>query len=811
MVQASNNSAELIENEIIGGVSEPLEHDSSSKHVTGEAVYVDDIPEPPNTLHVQIGMSTRAHAKIKSLNLEGVESASGVKTILTAADIVGSNDFGHAQLSDDRVFADGIVEFHGQAIFAAVADSYHQARSAVRSAQISYEDLEPILTIEDALKARSFLGDPIVLEKGDASSALKSSRNRLKGRVQCGGQEHFYLEPQVSLAVPKESGDMHIYCATQDPSAVQHLVARVLGKPANAVTVEVRRMGGAFGGKETLATHFAAVAALAAQKTGRPAKCRLDRDDDMILTGKRHAFLFDYDVGFTDEGRITAIDMLVAGNGGYSADQSPYILQRAIYHCDGAYYLENARFRGYACKTNICTSCAFRGFGSPQALLAAERIMDRIAIHLNKDPLEVRKLNLYGVEDRNITPYDWKIEDNILPQIIEEIEQSSDISNRRTQIRYFNKNSPWLKKGIALLPLKYSVGFTATFLNQAGALIHIYQDGSIMLNHGGTEMGQGLFIKVAQIVAEEFQVDLSKIKITSTVTDKVPNTTATAASSGTDMNGAAAQIAARSLKKRLTEFASRHYNTPVEDIEFKNGAVRIGQNFIEFAELVHHAYMNLVSLSSSGFYKNPDIGVNAKTMKGRPYHYSAYGAAVVEVAIDTLTGETKVLRIDILHDVGRSINPSIDLGQLEGGFVQGMGWLTSEELYWNRDGELQTHAPSTYKIPVASDRPADMRMRLVEWSKNREDTVFRSKAIGEPPLNLAVSVFNAITDAVASIADHKICPNLDAPATPERILAACDEMRDASQQQLIHQNGNGQFDSKSFSKPRQSVELEQRV
>ena len=762
---------------IRGGVAQRLEHDSALMHVTGQALYVDDIPEPPGTLHVQIGMSDRSHARLLNLDLEDVRTAPGVRTVLTATDVTGENDFGHARVEDDRVFAEAVVEFQGQAMFAVAADSYLQARSAVRLARVDYDDLAPLLTVEDSLRAQSYVSEPKSLERGDALSALERACHRLRGRVQCGGQEHFYLEPQASLAMPTESGDVHIYCATQDPSAVQHLVARILGRPANAVTVEVRRMGGAFGGKETLATQFAAIAALAAQKTDRPAKCRLDRDDDMLLTGKRHGFLFEYDVGFEDDGRVTALDVLVAAHSGYSEDQSPHILQRAMYHCDGAYYLENVRIRGFACKTNTCTGCAFRGFGSPQGLLFAERMMDEIACHLGKEPLEVRKINLYGINERNTTPYDWVIEDNVLPRIMKELEESSGFDKRRTAVRSFNAKSEWIKKGIALMPLKYSVGFTAAFLNQAGALIHIYQDGSVTLNHGGTEMGQGLFVKVAQIVAEEFQVDRERIKITSTTTDKVPNTTATAASSGTDMNGAAAQIAARKIKRRLIEFAARHYKVEDDRIVFESGSVRIGNMSVPFEALVHDAYMNLVSLSATGFYRNPGISVDPKTLKGRPYHYNAYGAAVVEVAIDTLTGESKVLRVDILHDVGRSLNPAIDLGQLEGGFIQGMGWLTSEELFWDDAGCLMTHAPSTYKIPVASDRPEDMRMQLVDWNANKEDTVFRSKAIGEPPLNLAVSVFNAITDAVASVGNHQVCPDLDAPATPERILMACDSLR----------------------------------
>lgn len=760
------------------GVFQRLTHDSASRHVTGEAVYIDDMSELDGTLHVQVGLSTRAHAKILEMNLEAVKNAPGVIAVLTASDVTGVNDFGHACVGDDRVFADGIVEFYGQAIFCVAAETYAAGRAAVRLAEIKYENLVPVLSIENALATKSYVAPEKMLEQGDARFILGTAKNRLKGSVSCGGQEHFYLEPQVSLAIPKEEGDVHVYCATQDPSAVQHLLARVIGKPANSVTVEVRRMGGGFGGKETLPTQFASIAALTALKTGRPAKCRLDRDDDMLITGKRHGMQFKYDVGFDDTGRIQAIDFQILADSGYSQDQSPQIIQRAMFHSDGAYYLENAHIEGHPLKTNKCTGCAFRGFGSPQALLGIERVLDEISFYLRKEPLDIRKANLYGQKDRNVSLSGQLIDDNILPRLLEELEESSEYAARRKSVKAFNAESPWVKRGIAFMPLKFGVGFSSKFLNQAGALIHIYQDGSIHLNHGGTEMGQGLYVKVAQIVAEEFNVDIDTIKITSTVTDKVPNTTSTAASSGTDMNGAAAQIAAQEIKGRLIEFAAEHYKVDANRIVFEQGKVKIGNISVSFPELVNEAYMNLVSLSATGYYKNPDIGVDPLTNNGRPYHYNVYSGAVVEVAIDTLTGESKVLRIDILHDAGKSLNPAIDIGQIEGGFVQGMGWLTCEELVWNENGALTTHAPSTYKIPVSSDCPENFRVKLIEWNENTQETVYRSKAIGEPPLNLAVSVFNAITDAVSSVAEYRYCPDLNAPATPEAILMACEDLRD---------------------------------
>ena len=765
---------------LAGGVHQRLIHDSAVRHVTGEAVYIDDMAEPSGVLHLCPGLSRRAHARIISIDREALLACDGVVAVLTDDDVPGANDFGHAGRGDDKVFADTVVDYHGQAVFAVLATSYEAARRAAALDVVSYEDLAPVLTIEDAMAAESFLAPPFRLVRGDTKAALAEAPCRLTGTFRCGGQEHFYLEPQVAMSVPGEDGTVHVYSSTQDPSAVQHLLARVLGRPANAVTIEVRRLGGGFGGKETVATQFAAMAAVASLRTGRSVKCRLDRDDDMIMTGKRHAFRFDYDVGFTRDGLLAGIELSVAANCGYSEDQSLAVLARAIFHCDNAYYLPNVTITGYPCRTNICTGCAFRGFGSPQGNIAIERVMNAIAHQLGRDPWDIRRLNLYGDAGRDVTHYDWPITDNVLPRILEELRSSSDFVHRRRAVRRFNEASPVLRRGIALTPLKYGVGFSAAFLNQAGALIHIYQDGSIQLNHGGTEMGQGLYVKVAQIVAEELQVDIDRIRITGAVTDKVPNTTATAASSGTDMNGAAAQIAARTLKSRLADFAAESHKVPREQVVFANNRVRVGNADMSFDELVGEAYRNLVSLSSTGFYSNPAIDVDFTTMKGRPYHYNAYGAAVVEVEIDTLTGESRVLRVDILHDVGKSLNPAIDLGQLEGGFMQGIGWLTMEELVWDSSGRLLTHAPSTYKIPACSDRPDVFNMRLVDWNENREDTVFRSKAIGEPPFNLAISVFNALTDAVSSVADHRRLPDLDAPATPERILLACERLRGLS-------------------------------
>ncbi len=761
---------------ISGGVRRSLKHDSAHKHVTGEAVYIDDIPAPANLLHLACGQSSKAHARIKAMDLSQVRQAPGVVAVLTKEDIPGENDVGPV-IHDDPVFADGLVQYIGQSLFAVAAESREQARRAALLAQIEYEELEPVLSIDEALAKENYVLPDHVIRRGDSKAALDRAPRRLSGSVQVGGQDHFYLEGMVSLALPAEDGDVQIWCSTQHPSEVQHNVARVLGRPSNAVTVDVRRMGGGFGGKETQSALFAAIAALAAVRTGRPAKFCLDRDDDMVMTGKRHDFRIDYDVGFDEDGRIQAIDFMQASRCGMSADLSGAISDRAMFHADNAYYLNDVTITSHRCKTNTVSNTAFRGFGGPQGMFGIECVIDEIAFALGKDPLEVRKLNLYGGEGRNITPYSMTVEDSVLPEIIQELEASSDYARRRAAVRDFNAASPVMKKGIALTPVKFGISFSTKHLNQAGALIHIYADGSVHLNHGGTEMGQGLFIKVAQIVAEELQVDLERIKITAASTGKVPNTSATAASSGTDLNGKAAQAAARSIRERLVAFAATKYEVKPSEVRFRANKVHIGEETISFDELIGQAYLARVSLSSTGFYKTPKIFYDRETASGRPFYYFAYGAAVSEVMIDTLTGEHKLLRVDILHDAGQSINPAIDLGQIEGGFIQGYGWLTSEELFWDDSGRLRTHAPSTYKIPACSDRPEDFRMKLLESGRNREDVIHRSKAIGEPPLMLAISAFSALADAVASVGDYKLRPCLNAPATPERVLMAVEAIR----------------------------------
>ncbi|MDO9321091.1 MAG: xanthine dehydrogenase molybdopterin binding subunit, partial [Pseudomonas sp.] len=558
---------------------------------------------------------------------------------------------------------------------------------------------------------------------------------------------------------------------------VQKLVAEVLGVAMHKIVIDMRRMGGGFGGKETQAAGPACICAVIAHLTGRPTKMRLPRVEDMQMTGKRHPFFVQYDVGFDDNGRLHGIQLELAGNCGYSPDLSGSIVDRAMFHSDNAYYLGDATINGHRCKTNTASNTAYRGFGGPQGMVAIEEVMDAIARSLGKDPLDVRKANYYGKTERNVTHYYQTVEDNLLEEMTADLEASSDYAKRREEIIAFNATSPVLKKGLALTPVKFGISFTATFLNQAGALIHLYTDGSIHLNHGGTEMGQGLNTKVAQVVAEVFQVDIERIQITATNTDKVPNTSPTAASSGTDLNGKAAQNAAEIIKQRLVEFAARHYKVTEADVEFRNGQVRVRDQFVSFEALIAQAYFGQVSLSSTGFYRTPKIFYDRTKAAGRPFYYYAFGAACVEVLVDTLTGEYKMLRTDILHDVGASLNPAIDIGQVEGAFVQGMGWLTMEELVWNAKGKLMTNGPASYKIPAVADMPMDMRVKLVENRKNPEDTVFHSKAVGEPPFMLGIAAWCALKDAVASIADYRAQPAIDAPATPERVLWGVQQMK----------------------------------
>ena len=761
---------------ISGDVHEARNHDSAHLHVSGRAQYVDDLPEPAGCTHIYVAMSERAHADILELDLSEVATAPGVHCVISARDIPGDNDIGPV-IHDDPVFAETVVQFHGQPIFAVAAESRKAARLAAMRATVRYEDKPALLTLTQARAQNETVETPQVMRLGDAHAALQAAPQSLRGQLEMGGQDHFYLEGQIALSVPGEDGTLKIYSSTQNPTEAQHLIAHLLDKPSAAVTVEVRRMGGAFGGKETQSTLIAAIAALVTEKTGRPAKLRLDRDDDMIMTGKRHDFAIDYQAGFDQNGVLQSAVFDLASRCGFSTDLSLAINDRAMFHSDNCYYLGNAEITSHRFRTNTVSNTAFRGFGGPQGMLGVERMMDDIAFAVGRDPLDVRLDNLYGGPGRDLTPYHQTVEDNVAGELIETLAASSQYRARRAEIETHNLKNGILKRGIALTPVKFGISFTAKHLNQAGALIHVFTDGTIQLNHGGTEMGQGLFVKVAQVVAHEFQVDIEQIQIMSTSTEKVPNTSATAASSGSDLNGMAAQRAARTIKDRLIAFLSERENVPAEQIKFKNNHVQVGDQSFSFQDVVSAAYMARISLSATGYYRTPKIHYDRETHQGRPFFYFAYGAAVSEVEIDTLTGENRVLRTDILHDVGRSLNPAIDLGQIEGGFIQGMGWLTTEELVFDDAGRLRTHAPSTYKIPTSADRPGIFNVEIWDKGENKEHTIHHSKAVGEPPFMLAISVFSALTHAVSGAAEHKVFPKLDAPATPERILMAVEAAR----------------------------------
>lgn len=756
-------------------VGKALPHDSAHLHVSGRAAYTDDLPEPKGLLHLAIGMSTVAHANVTGMDLTAVLASRGVVDVCAAADIAGENNYGSI-VKDDPLFADGLVQYIGQPLFAVAAINVDAARKAARKAEVEYEELEAILDPLTAVEKKSFVLPSEKLVRGKPDVALADAPHRIRRRVTLGGQDQFYLEGHVAMAIPQDDGGILVYSSTQHPDEVQSIIAHATCREAKDIVVVCRRMGGAFGGKESQAALIACVAALAADKTGRPCKLRLDRDDDMIMTGKRHDFVIDYDVGFDDTGRILAVDFEFASRCGMSADLSGPVNDRTMFHCDNAYFLKNVRIVSHRCKTNTVSNTAFRGFGGPQGMFAIEYVIDDIARALGKDPLEVRRHNFYGKKKRNITHYQQVVEDNIVDELFDALVESSDYERRRAEIREYNAKSSVLKRGIAITPVKFGISFTNTILNQAGALVHVYKDGTVLLNHGGTEMGQGLYIKVAQVVADELGIDIAKIRATAADTSKVPNASATAASSGSDMNGKAAQKAAAKIRKRLTAFAAHEYGVSEAEVDYRGGKVYVADRIMEFSELTQLAWLNRISLSATGFYRTPKIHYDRATFSGRPFYYYAYGAAVSEVVVDTLTGENRVLRTDILHDCGDSLNPAIDLGQVEGGYVQGVGWLTSEELWWDDRGALGTHAPSTYKIPTCSDLAPDFRVELTRNLANREKTIYRSKAVGEPPFMLALSAFLAIRDAIAE--SDTAAPALQAPATPESVLRTLRGMAD---------------------------------
>jgi xanthine dehydrogenase large subunit len=753
------------------GSSRP--HESARAHVTGTATYIDDIPEIKGTLHAAPILSTVAHGRLIGIDSSTALAMPGVRAVVLASDIPGDPVLA-TFVHDELIFARDEVHHVGQVIGLVVAETVMQARRAARKVQLNIEPLPPVLSAREAHAQRSYVLPPVTVRRGEPEAALARSPHRMQGRLEVGGQEHFYLEGQVAYAIPQEQGQWRIHSSTQHPGEVQHWVAHALGLENNAVTAECRRMGGGFGGKETQAGHMAVWAALAARKCDRPVKLRLDRDDDFLITGKRHPFEYDYEVGFDDGGLVTALKLTMLVNCGFSADLSGPVADRAIFHTDNAYYLSDVEIVSCRCKTNTQSHTAFRGFGGPQGMIVIEAILGDIARVLGLDALQVRQRNLYGIAERNVTHYGMKVEDNILAPLIARLEESSEYKKRRADTAHWNAASPVIRRGLAITPVKFGISFTATFFNQAGALVHVYTDGSVQVNHGGTEMGQGLNTKIAQIVADELGVPFERVRSTAADTGKVPNASATAASSSTDLNGRAAQYAARHVRDNLAAFVAGLDGCGAGAVRFKGGEVISPHATRSFDEVVKAAYANRIQLWSDGFYRTPKIHYDKTTLTGRPFYYFAYGAACSEVAIDTLTGEHRVLRVDILHDAGASLNPAIDIGQIEGGFIQGMGWLTTEQLVWTEQGQLATHAPSTYKIPTAGDVPAHFFVQL--WPEaNREDNVGGSKAVGEPPLMLAISVWEALRDAVAGARGEQRPVVMRAPATPENVLAALGE------------------------------------
>ncbi|MGR3756807.1 MAG: xanthine dehydrogenase molybdopterin binding subunit [Tranquillimonas sp.] len=804
-------------------VGKPLPHDAALLHVTGQARYIDDIPLPGDALHLAFGLSEIARGRLADVDLSAVRAAPGVMRVLTAGDLPRPADCSPSN-HDEPLLAEGEVFYCGQPIFLVIAHSHLAARRAARLARISYDELPAILTVDAALEAGSrFEEGPRIWAKGDAAAALAAAPNRLDGRIEIGGQEHFYLEGQAALALPQEDGEMVVHSSSQHPTEIQHKVAEALDLPMSDVRVEVRRMGGGFGGKESQGNHLAVACAVAASLTGRPCKMRYDRDDDMVITGKRHDLRVDYSVGYDDTGRLLAVDFRHYMRCGWSMDLSLPVADRAMLHSDNAYLLDHVRIESHRLKTHTQSATAFRGFGGPQGMVGIERVMDHVAHRLGRDPLEVRRRNYYadatdppsaaqnaaaapsaatddpssaaaaasdedltsrGAEGATVaqarptparsaaaqtTPYGMAVEDFALNAMTDRLAQSADYAARRRAVAAWNAADPILKRGLALTPVKFGISFTLTHLNQAGALVHVYQDGSIRMNHGGTEMGQGLFRKVAQVAADRFGLDISSVRITATDTGKVPNTSATAASSGSDLNGMAVRAACDTIRDRIAAFLAERHQADPATVRFSDGQVVVGGERYPFAEAVKLAYMARVSLSATGFYATPKLEWDRIAGRGRPFFYFAHGAAVTEAVVDTLTGEYRLLRTDILHDCGSSLNPALDIGQIEGGFVQGAGWLTGEELVWDDRGRLRTHAPSTYKIPACGDRPR--RFDVALWDRpNREDTIYRSKAVGEPPLMLGISALMALSDACAACGPHY--PALDAPATPERVLAA---------------------------------------
>ncbi len=761
-----------------------LKHDSAVKHVTGQSVYVNDI-EANRQLVGRVVYSPEAHARISLIDTKAALKLNGVVAILTYKDIPGKNQMGPV-IDDEPCLAEDEVGFIGQAIALIAAETEEAALKAEKLIRIEYEELESILDLREAIESGSLIAPPRIIECGNAEETLKSVPHIISGELETGAQEHWYLETQSALAIPGEGREMFMHASSQNPAETQAIVAEVLGIAKNEVDVEVRRMGGGFGGKETQGNHVAAWAALLANATRRPVGIHLFRDDDQKITGKRHRFLSKYQVGFNDEGKILVYTVELNSDAGAATDLSRAILERAMLHAENSYFIPNASIIGNAYKTNLPSNTAFRGFGGPQGIAVIETAIDKIARYLKKDSAEIRRLNFYGIAENNITPYGETIANNRLHVMFDQLIASSDYYKRRKVIADFNAKHEFVKRGISLTPVKFGISFTTAFLNQAGALVHIYNDGTIAVNHGGTEMGQGLNTKIHGIAADEFGVSPEIIRVNPTNTSKVPNTSATAASSGSDLNGMAVKNAIDKLKSRLAQVALTELKIKLKNDSLTADQIMFSDNTvfavlhpelqISFNDLVKQAYLSQVSLSATGFYKTPGIFFDRELGVGNPFYYYAYGMSVSEVEVDVLTGETKLLRTDILHDVGDSLNPDIDLGQIEGGFIQGVGWVTTEEIKWDKKGHLLTHSPDTYKIPTVNDIPLHFNVKLLEGYPN-EGTIRKSKAVGEPPLMLAFSVWLAIKDAVSAVGNHEFEPAFSLPATAEKVLLSVEGIK----------------------------------
>lgn len=762
-------------------VAKPLPHDAAKLHVTGKARYVDDVPLPRDCLHLAFGLSAIAKGRIISMDLSQVLASPGVVAVLGADDLPFTNDVSPS-IHDEPLLSDGTVHYLGQPLFLVIASSHRAARVAARKGQIDYAQEPALLTLDAALKADSrFEEGPRIYQKGDAAAAIAAAPHQIEGSFELGGQEHFYLEGQAALALPQEDGAMLVNSSTQHPTEIQHKVAEAIGLPMHSVRVEIRRMGGGFGGKESQGNALAVACAVAARQTGKPCKMRYDRDDDMVITGKRHAFRISYRAGYDETGKLHGVEFTHLVNCGWAQDLSLPVADRAMLHSDNAYAIPAIRIESHRLKTNLQSATAYRGFGGPQGMIGVERLMDHIAHDLGLDPVALRRRNYYAAPGTvpasgdNTTPYGMEVTDFELHTLTEQLLDSADYKARKAEIARWNAEQTTLKRGLAFSPVKFGISFTLTHLNQAGALVHVYQDGSVHLNHGGTEMGQGLFQKVAQVAASRFGITMDKVKITATDTAKVPNTSATAASSGSDLNGMAVKVACDTIRDRMAAHLAERHQTTAAAVVFQGDRVRVGGDEISFEEAAKICYEGRISLSATGFYKTPSLQWDRIKGAGRPFFYFAYGASITEVVVDRLTGENRILRTDILHDAGASLNPDLDIGQVEGGYVQGAGWLTTEELIWDEKGALRTHAPSTYKIPACSDRPDIFNVALFE-GENREDTIYRSKAVGEPPFMLGISAWLALSDAVAQFGDS--FPALNAPATAEEIWRKARRLHD---------------------------------